>query len=233
MSDLPLKIVKTDPKLQDLLDGFSRDIMLRLNCHAIGQIQSFNSAKQTVQVQISYGKTIAVQQSDGTYTQQLVNYAPLIDVPVISLCGGTAGLTMPIVAGDNCLLLFNDRDIDNWVGGASSGAVATGRLHSTSDALALVGLNKVSTYNTAHAMLYNGTTQVGVSSSKVLITNSAGKTLNTLLQNLCTQVENLATACAAIMVSTSTGGPPTNAVTISAVTTQVTTIATQIGALLE
>ena len=239
---LQLNTTVADPSLRDLLDLVKREVFLEFNCHHIATVESFNSAAQTVVATINYTKTVfELNPLTNAYQATQVNYPTVIDCPVLFLGGGPACLTFPKAQGDQCLLLFNDRDMDNWFSGSATGPVASGRLHSFSDAIAVVGLypkdSPIASFDTSRASLRHGQTMVGVGASLVKIAN-ATTTLNTLLQSLVTQCENLATACAAITVSgvTSGGGVsgvPVNAATLAAVSTALTTLGTQIGGLLE
>jgi hypothetical protein len=241
MSNLPLNAVPSEPSLKDLLDLLKKDILLSLNAHHIGTIQSFNSAKQTATATINYPKTYYQLNSvTGLYNPVLVNYPLLVDCPVICLGGGTTALTFPIQTGDECLALFNDRAIDNWFSGGAGAALSNPRLHSFSDGLILVGLrslgNVLTNYDSTRAVLRNGTTLVGVGPSLVKIANQQ-TTLNTLLQNLISNVQSLVSATSAITVTCAAPGnpssPPVNAAAISAVANQLTTTANQIAGLLE
>lgn len=234
--------IPNDPQLKDLLDLFKKQILLILSCHHIGTIQSFNPANQTATATINYKKTFfQLDQTTKTVVPVLQDYPVLIDCPVIVLGGGTSALTFPIEQGDECLVLFNDRDIDNWFQGGSGAAVSTQRLHSFSDAIILVGLrslgNVLSGYDSTRAVLRNGDALVGVGEVLIKIANNT-TTLNTLLQDLITNIQNLVTATAAITVTGvttggGTSGIPANAAAISAVGTALTTLATEIGGLLE
>lgn len=224
-SQIAQNYIPAAPTLTDALNLLRRDIMLNLACHHIGTIQSFNQAKQTCTATINYPKTIFTLNDNGpvpVYVPTLQIYNVLVDCPVISLGGGKGALTMPIQQGDECLLLFNDRDLDNWFQGGTGAALATGRTHSFSDAIALVGLrsmgNVLTNFDTSRAILRGGAGVVGVNTSnnKVLISNASpsgsggnysySTTLNTMLQNLCTQLENLCTAITNITVNA--GLPP-------------------------
>jgi hypothetical protein len=224
---IPVLNKQVEPTLKDAFDLSKRNIFLTMNCHAIGIIQSFNAAKQTASVSIAYVKTQQVLQSDGTYQAVAVNYPTLVDAPVICLGGGDWSLTFPIQAGDECVILFNDRDIDNWYQSGQVGPVASSRMHSFSDPLILVGprssQNVIESYDTTRAVLANGSTMVGVGSSLVKIAN-ATTTLNTLLQNLITAIKNISTTNAVV-------GSPCLISTTSQ--TALANIATQIGQLLE
>ena len=233
-------LVPSSPQLQDLLDLLKKDIMMSLVCHHIGTVQSFDPAKQIATATINYKKTYFNRDSNGLYQPKLVDYPILIDCPCIVLGGGPTSLTFPIAKGDECLILFNDRDIDSWFSSGQVGPVATPRLHSMSDALILVGVRSagkaLAGYDEDRAVLQNGTTMVGVGESLVKIAN-ADYTLNTILQDLITAINDLVTATSAITVTcaapASPSGPPLNAAAITAVATDLTTIAQQLGELIE
>lgn len=139
-STIKQNLIPNEPELADLLHLHQKGIFLSLNCHHVATIQSFNPANQTATASINYTRTYFQPDASGVYIAQQQNYPLLVDCPVICLGGGNGALTFPIAAGDECLVLFNDRDIDNWFQGNTGAAVATPRLHSFSDGFILVGL---------------------------------------------------------------------------------------------
>lgn len=226
--EIKQNLVTSDPELSDLLDLFKRDLMMSIACHHVGTIQSFDEAKQTAQVTINYKKTYFERNArTGLYDPVLVDYPILMDCPCIVLGGGAASLTFPITKGDECLVLFNDRDIDNWFQSGQVGPVATPRLHSLSDGFALVGVRSsgkvLSGYDLTRAVLQHGTTVVAVGESLVKIANNQ-HTLNTLIQDLITAIQ--AITVTGVTAGPGTSGPPANAATF-------TTLAAQFGELLE
>ncbi len=238
---IPFVPAITNPNLTDILNEWKKNIFLNLNCHAIGTVKSFDSDTRTVTVTVNYTKTFYEEDGLGNFNPKEVNYPVLMDLPVLILSGGTGMVTMPIDAGDQCLILFNDRDIDNWYSGANSGPVNSGRLHALSDGIALIGLfpsNKnIASYDTSRVRVQNGTTYVGVGTAKIKLANN-DTTLNTLLQDLITDIRSLITQISLITVSgvTSGGavsGPPVNAAAITAISTTLSSLATQFGGLLE
>lgn len=239
---LPFTQSPAEPRLKDVLDQLKKNIFLSFNCHHIATVQKFDETNQTATVTINYKKTYyKLNQVTGIYDPTLIDYPVLADCPVIVLGGGPASLTFPIEAGDECLVLFNDRDLDTWFQGASGGAVATPRLHSFADAIILVGLrslaNSLDAYDLTRAVLQYGSTLVGVGESLVKIANEQF-TLNELLQELISEIKDLTDQTAALTVTgISTGGqasgPPTNALAIAAISLQITATATKIGELLE
>lgn len=235
-STIQQNLIPSEVTLADALSLHKKESYLNLSCHHMGTIQSFDSSNQTASVSINYKKTFFQFNGDtGVYDNVLTDYPIIPEAPVICLGGGTTSLTFPIQAGDECLVLFNDRDFDNWFTGGSGSPNSTARLHSFADALVIVGIRSLphalSGYDSSRAVLQNGTTLVGVGSSLVKIANVT-TTLNTLLQSLITDLQTLVTQTAAITVS-SFGAPPNNAAAIAAVGAQLSALGVQIGQLLE
>ena len=233
-----LNRINADYSLKDLLDTYKRDLLLSLNCHAVGIVQAFDPAKQSAQVTVAYKKTfMRADPLTGKYTPVAKDYPPLIDVPVIF----PGGLTFPVKKGDSCTLLFIDRDMDNWVYAGQSTPPETPRLHSFTDAVALMGLRPFSGAlsdfdNDRVALTWEGG-KVGVGGNKVLIENTAN-TLNDLLQELIDEIKDLALQCSLLTVTgVATGGSvsgvPANAAVITAIRTQIIATATKIEGLLE
>lgn len=125
------------PTLTDVCDALKLDIKKTLNCVRPGVIQVFDAATQTCIVEIAQTQVTSIAQ-DGTRTIEA--YSPLLVVPVVFPSGGGFTLTFPIQEGDECLLFFNDRQLDNWFAQGAGQAPTIGRLHDLSDAFALVGI---------------------------------------------------------------------------------------------
>jgi hypothetical protein len=163
-SQVQQNLIPNEPELKDLLALHKKDIFLSMNCHAIATIQSFDPTKQTASATVNYKKTYFKPDTAGVYRPVLVDYPQLIDCPVIFLGGGGSVLTFPVAAGDECLVMFNDRDMDKWFQGASSSAVATPRLHSFSDAIIMVGLrslaNSVEDFDAENPQIKSGNVTV-------------------------------------------------------------------------
>lgn len=246
MGDLPLNRPPTEPSLKDLLDVAKRDIFLSLNCCHVATIQSYNATLQTATAQVAYKKTYYERNAlTGTYDPVLVDYPLLADCPVIFPGGGGFALTFPVAAGDECLVLFNDRDINNWFAGNQGAEVDSPRAHAFADGFILVGPrskpNVLTGVNGSGAELRtkDGTVKVSVGASKVTITNSAGSlgsilgNLMSQLSSLTSQLSTLCTDIAAITVTCSAPGvassPPLNAALVTAVGTQITSIGSQLS----
>ena len=163
-----------EPDLRSVLDLLKREILTELNCHAVGTIQLFDPVTQTAKVSINYRKTYFVGANGDK--EAYVDYPVLLDVPIVVLSGGLlAALTLPIMTGDTCVLLFNDRDISKWLATGQVGPVPSFRLHNMSDAIALVGIrsaiNPVLPYDPINASLQYGPSSVKVGPAGVVITS--------------------------------------------------------------
>lgn len=197
-----LNQLNSDLTLKDALELLKRDLMLTLNCHAIAKVASFDPVKQTITATMNYVQSIVVPDAPGGILS--VEYPILVDCPVIVFQGGDAALTMPIQAGDDCMILFNDRDLSAWF---SSGSVTRNpsiRLHSFSDGVAIVGLNSLASslegYDTERAVLRKGESKVAVG-DKLELSNSEQNVAD-LLQEFLTEVQDLATQVAALATAT-------------------------------
>lgn len=222
-SQQQLNSFTTEIPLRDLLDSYRDLTSISINCHHIGTIQSFDATKQTANATVNYTKTFFQwnPQINATTPVQ-INYPILMMCPVICLGGGTAALTFPIRPGDECLVLFNDRSLDNWFQSGTVGPVNSPRLHSISDGIILVGLRNsqkvISSYDTTRAVLRNNQAEVGVGPTLIKIANNT-TTLNTLLQSLITQIA--AITVTGVTTGGGTSGPPANAAAINAIATQL------------
>lgn len=120
------------PDLDDVLLELKNEIFANLNCVQIGKLQKVNS-NQTVEIQIQVKRRV-----NGNITK---DYPLLVDCPYFVLSGGGAYIDMPIKKGDYCLILFNDRNIDNWWSTENVKEPADRRKHNLSDGIALVGIS--------------------------------------------------------------------------------------------
>lgn len=162
------KALKYGPQmtLASLLELEKKGTKRQINCHQVGEIVSFDPANQTAEVQIKMSYVV---------NDEITEYPLLLDCPCIILAGGEGALTMPIQAGDSCLVLFNDRDMDNWFAGGQTMPPRTDRMHDFSDAIALVGLrnqqNKLGAYLAQGTELKYGNSTIQLENGKVTLKN--------------------------------------------------------------
>lgn len=96
-----------------------------------GRILSYDTSSNRAQVQPA-GK---YQVADG----RALDYPVVANVPVQFPCGmgGNAGVTFPIRAGDGCLLIFAETNLDDFLSGGESD---DGRRFDLTDAVAIPGV---------------------------------------------------------------------------------------------
>lgn len=139
-----------------------------INCCLPGIVQGFNAAAQTIDVELGIKRVVDIA-LDGTKT--IGEYPLLVSCPVMILSGGPAHITFPIAAGDSCIVLFNDREIENWYLTGTPQAPTTGRLHDKSDAFAIVGIrntqNAIANYFEGTEWAIDGTTKIQLTSGLV------------------------------------------------------------------
>lgn len=199
----------SEPSLINLVEAIRENIFSTLNCHAIGKIESFDSANQTANISILYQRKV----ENFEETNLRDDYPLLIDVPLIVLGGGKGSIRFPIETGDNCILFFNDRDIDNWYSSGAKTPLASNRKHSFSDALALIGpkslANTFSDYDKTRTEFVHDKTKISLS-DKIRIKNQT--------QNLYDIIDGLFTQLGALVPNT--GIPAANKTAIAALQVQ-------------
>ncbi len=126
----------TQQDMGEVLKG-SRDATARgINCIQIGKIEKI-SDNQTCEVALQMKKRVP----DPVKGEKVIDMPLLVDCPYVVLSGGKSYIDMPIQAGDYCLVLFNDRNIDLWWKEETVGEPLNNRKHSLSDGIALVGIS--------------------------------------------------------------------------------------------
>lgn len=165
------------PDLRATLNAFKTELFYNLNCHQLGEIVSFDPSTQTASIQLM----VDIQTNDAVY-----RYPLMTDCPVFVLSGGNGCITMPVAPGDTCLVLFNDRDIDNWYTTGTESVPNSTRTHDLSDGLALVGFrnlsNKIFGYDPTELQIRNGTGKIAITADegKVKMSNDVGSLLNAM-----------------------------------------------------
>ena len=130
------------PSQTTLTDAQKRDIMISINCARVDTIVSYDPGVScqrppTATVQIAQQ---AVTSVDFEGNQTLSPFPPLTLVPVWFPGGGGYSMTFPVKPGDECLLVFHDRELDNWYLNGAGIPPTLPRAHDLADAIALVGM---------------------------------------------------------------------------------------------
>ena len=153
------------PTLNDLLDARIYRSMAAMHCIGLGTIQAFDEETQLATISLNYKRIVkdSIMAENNIDTKdEIKDYPLLINCPVIFLRGGVAKLTFPVVQGDECIIFFNDRDMDTWLDtGIKINPPNSERIHSLTDAIALVGIsskaNPLEDFNTLIASLIDKT----------------------------------------------------------------------------
>lgn len=179
MTSTPIQPTQQSPAAPDLRAlnvAQAQETSKLINCARPGIIQSFspggNGVAPTATVQIAQQNITSISPT-GVKTFQ--PFAPLLNVPVIFPQGGGFILTFPVTEGDECLVVFNDREIDNWFqSGGTNSVPTTLRLHDMADAVCYVGMRSnprgIANISTTTTQLrsVDGTTHVEVAGGGIV-----------------------------------------------------------------
>jgi len=162
---------KSDVSLIDVLNKWRRDTMLGMYCVQVGKIVEYKAVTNTAKVTILFDRQLV--------TGAIIKYPVLDDCPVFTLAGGSSFVSCPIQPGDECLILFNDRNIDNWWVSGQTAVPPDGRVHDIADGIVLVGINSIANARATplNSLCING------GSKKISIKNNS-KTFLTILNAL-------------------------------------------------
>lgn len=118
-------------ELKTTITGWIASEMQNLHTALPGTIVSYDPASNRAQVQ-PVGR---YKLPDG----RALDYPVIHHVPVQFPmgCGGTSGVTFPLSAGDGCLLVFSETQLDDYLSGGDSDDTRT---HDLNDAICIPGL---------------------------------------------------------------------------------------------
>jgi hypothetical protein len=155
----------------ELIQSLTRKISSNMRVAMPATIEAYDFKTQKASVKID------MQEAYGE--DSLIDYPVLTNVPVIFPRSGAASLTMPVVRGDTCLVLFFDRDMTSWLLGAKAAIPKSKRYHDLNDAVVIMGLSPFSTpspakNNTDVLLTYHGSNLVLKPNGEIDI-NSAEK----------------------------------------------------------
>lgn len=125
-----------EPDLTTVLKSVINKVGLELNCVRVGIIQSFNPDDLTAEVLIANKKSLGLNKNG---TQKTRNYA----VITAKICYCCPFITYPIAQGEECILLFNDRELESWFISGEIQPEAYQRMHDLTDCIAIVGLRSL------------------------------------------------------------------------------------------
>ena len=116
----------------DFVDLVDRNILTKLSeLHTITIAKITKVNTKTIDVKPVFKRKIKDKEID---------YPIFTDVPPIFLHGGSNYHSFPLIVGDYCLLLVNERCYDNWYDGIDDKTPLEYRMFDYSDSFALVGI---------------------------------------------------------------------------------------------
>lgn len=177
------------PDLGQIIKSAGLSTASELNCMRIGIVQEFYPDDLTVQVQIAAKKQIGLNM-DGT--QRVRDYAPIY----AKVCYCNPFITYDIRQGDECVLLFADREIESWFINGDINPDTHTRMHDLTDAVALFGIRSIPNmieiiqdclhlFHPTKVLADNFHASNGASGN---IIDSNGKTLATVVDGIITEI---------------------------------------------
>jgi len=122
--------VTNEFSLADVINmGFRANIMNTHTCLP-GEIQSYDSVKLTCSVRLGISPVIDDQPEE---------YPIISGVPVVFPRTKNGGITFPLSAGDSALIVFSERNLDQWRTFGPGQPPLDGRIFDINDAIAIPG----------------------------------------------------------------------------------------------
>ncbi len=123
--------------LEDVVLSGIRGQLMETHTALPGIVQAVDLEAAEVDVRVAVRRIYA--KLDGA--EDAESWPILQAVPVWQPHAGGFHLSLPVAVGDECLILFAERDISRWLADGTESTPETRRLHHASDAVVLVGLN--------------------------------------------------------------------------------------------
>lgn len=174
----------TDPDLTYAMSIFGNSIQYDLNCHRVGKIVKFNPDDLTCDVELLELKPTQ---------SRLDKYALIQGLPLLVSGGIDTNLTFGDVTGAECLVHFNDRDIDSWFDTGESYMPNSKRMHDFSDGFVSLrphNKNDIIDYEIDGTVLNKGQNKIKITSDSIIVSVVGGCVL-TLKDNTATLVGDL------------------------------------------
>ncbi|MBQ2285326.1 MAG: hypothetical protein II244_06645 [Clostridia bacterium] len=207
---------KTQVDFNNVMELAQDAIMSRLNVHNIGRIIEFDKNTQTCTVELMILKQ---------FNERIIEPAPITEVPLIILGAGGGHITLPNPVNTICLLLFLDRNMDNFMETGEAYVPETSRMHDFTDCIALTtfktAINPLSEYDEDAITIFNEglieevkkISSIKVYPNLIKIQTADGAylalsdkvTMNNSSQDLGALIQSLITAIEGLTVNTTTG----------------------------
>jgi hypothetical protein len=139
-----MRTLATEKDFADAIINYLQSVM---NTMKIARIEKFYPETQTADVSILSLRSVPAQNKVGPYPK-------LMTLPCLFPCDANGGLTFVPHSGDECMVVFADRDITNWLLFGQIDVPKMKRCHDLNDGVAIVGLRNM---KSPLADFFNGT----------------------------------------------------------------------------
>ncbi len=182
-----------DGQIHNLNDAFQAAIAAYMEGVRIclpGVVTKYDAGKRRANIQPSIKRVFA---DGGT-----ASIPEVTSVPVIWPSGGGGGVSFPLVKGDGVLLVFGERNLEEWASGKGGEALPLdGRKFDLSDAIAIPGLYPFGVDSgfpgDAAVFQFQGM-KMRMKGGRVAIGNAGAEVLD-LLDSTMAELKSLAEAC--------------------------------------
>ncbi len=120
---------------KQVLDKFEWQLLCHLRVALPAIVHTFDPVAQTVSVQVAIREKMLQDLVPTDVTIRLIE-----DIPIVFPRAGNCALTLPVKAGDECLVIFADMCIDGWWQAGGIQNQMDKRRHDLSDGFAIVGV---------------------------------------------------------------------------------------------
>ena len=218
------------PEMSDVVRCIVDEMLFNVNVCLPAKIVTYYPKTQTADVQIQLLK----KYSDMTTEPHPV--LPGVPVKHPRANAGAAFIHMPLVNGDDVLLVFSQRSLDNWKQTGGMSDPDDYRKHDFSDAFALVGGSApavpFSVSDTNAIMIVNGTSVLKVNANGTFVATNGSNELVNLLVQLATNLQTLSQTLSTDTVNTIFGPTPLNSFSeYSTLATQFQTLVNELTTL--
>lgn len=129
---------RNDWTLGEVLDAHREAMQNELHTALVGRVQSYDVDQQTAEIELVQQRALSTEEGEHVFERLPVLRA----VPVVQLRATVGGwfVHMPIVAGDEVVVLVLERDYQRWRQTGDVAVTPDTRLHHLANAIALPGL---------------------------------------------------------------------------------------------
>ena len=124
------------PQLTSVVENECQKFLLNMLCCRVGIVEEYYPESLTVDV-IPVNKITLGWNADGS--PKLKDWAKIRAF----VCFADKYITQPINKGDECLLVFSDRELETWFINGNTNGLKHSRMHDETDCIAIMGIRSI------------------------------------------------------------------------------------------